>query len=65
MVEQAKGIRKILVLDPEQADSVNLDALPSAQYLEELLTDDYEDLPWGAFPETTPCGLCFTFGHDG
>ena len=65
VVEQAKGIRKILVLDPEQADSVNLDALPSAQYLEELLTNDYEDLPWGAFPETTPCGLCFTSGTTG
>ncbi|MAB11312.1 MAG: AMP-dependent synthetase, partial [Hyphomonas sp.] len=37
VVELAKRIRKILVIDPEQADLPTLDALPSAQLLEELL----------------------------
>lgn len=65
VVEQATHIRKILVIDPEQADLPTLDVLPSAQLMEELLTDDDDDPPWGAFPETTPCGLCFTSGTTG
>ncbi|MEZ6012520.1 MAG: long-chain-fatty-acid--CoA ligase [Hyphomonas sp.] len=65
VVEQAKGIRTVLVIDPEQADVLDLSALPSARLLEEQLTVDCEDQSWGCFPETTPCGLCFTSGTTG
>jgi fatty-acyl-CoA synthase len=44
------------VLDPSVHD-------PSG--LEPLIAETTGEIPWGSFPETAPCGLCFTSGTTG
>lgn len=61
----AKGVRRILVIDNVAGSSPEETARPEVQDLEALMADGLDDMPWGAFPETTPCGLCFTSGTTG
>jgi 3-(methylthio)propionyl---CoA ligase len=65
IVKQAPGVKQVLVLDLMEEDSVGTPDMPSAKALEDLLPNDHTDIAWGNFPETTPCGLCFTSGTTG
>lgn len=63
---EAGTLDHVLVIDPVQPDCcADLD-LPQARDLEALLSKASPDgIVWGDFPETTPCGLCFTSGTTG
>lgn len=65
IAEQAPGVTKVLVIDLSEGDVLDTARLPSVQALEEVIPSEYTDIPWGGFPETTPCGLCFTSGTTG
>jgi len=65
---------KLLPLCPQLEHVVILDAAPSAEMAtgqakiwlyEQLLEVHGAEAPWGAFPEDTPAGLCFTSGTTG
>ncbi|GAA0655605.1 AMP-binding protein [Brevundimonas lenta] len=40
-------------------------AAPPILLLDDLIERTTEDVTWGEFPETAPCGLCFTSGTTG
>ena len=65
IVALAPGVVKVLVIDLAEDDVVDVVALPLAEALEDVMPSEYADIPWGEFPETTPCGLCFTSGTTG
>ena len=65
IVQQARGVTKVLVVDRTSDDVLDTAGLPSVEVLEDLLDGATEDADWGGFPETTPCGLCFTSGTTG
>lgn len=65
--------RKIAALSPQLVDVLVLDVVgfegetgsTTIQALEPLLAGQGADVMWGQFPETAPCGLCFTSGTTG
>lgn len=57
IAERAPNIARLLVVDGE--------GVGEAQALEPLLAEAADDVVWGAFEETAPCGLCFTSGTTG
>ena len=65
IAKAAPGIRGILVIDPEAPLTEEKVADVPVMLLEELLEAETADVVWGAFPETSPCGLCFTSGTTG
>lgn len=65
IAKAAPGIRGILVIDPEAPLAEEAVAGVPVMLLEELLEAATPDVVWGAFPETSPCGLCFTSGTTG
>lgn len=63
---EAGTLDHVLVIDPVGPDCCNDVDLPQARDLEALLSQASPDgVVWGQFPETTPCGLCFTSGTTG
>lgn len=62
MAAEAMGLNSILVIDgaPEPSGP---DWRPAE--LEALIDGAVDDHCWGDFPETAPCGLCFTSGSTG
>lgn len=60
IAEGAASIERLVVIDgplPEEAPD-----RPSMCALEPLIEQAEENVPWGNFEETAPCGLCFTSG---
>ncbi len=57
----SSAIEGVLLIDGDAG------ALPEggARALEPLIADAGGDVVWGDFPETAPCGLCFTSGTTG
>ncbi len=53
---QSPGLTHVLVIDGDQNGE---DAL------EQMIRSAVGGFEWGGFPETTPCGLCFTSGSTG
>ena len=59
VAERTRSLERVLVVDlPAGAE-----AGPEA--LEPLIAAEGDDGVWGGFPETAPCGLCFTSGTTG
>jgi fatty-acyl-CoA synthase len=56
----APAIERILVIDGEITELAAVPAVPL-----EPADGDVDAAPWGDFPETAPCGLCFTSGTTG
>lgn len=65
IAKAAPGIRGILVIDPEAPLTEESAADVPLMLLEDLLEAETQDVVWGTFPETSPCGLCFTSGTTG
>ncbi|WP_370337442.1 AMP-binding protein [Parvularcula marina] len=65
MVEHAPGLARILVIDGEATETKGPNGAPGVQMLERLIEGQPQDVPWGDFLETAPCGLCFTSGTTG
>jgi acyl-CoA synthetase (AMP-forming)/AMP-acid ligase II len=65
IVQGAPGITTVLVIDHPDGDALDVVGLPYAQLLEDAIVGKSADVPWGDFPETAPCGLCFTSGTTG
>ena len=59
------GVETIFVIDDENFDASSTDANVCNLALREAIKDKRQDYLWGDFPETTPCGLCFTSGTTG
>lgn len=65
--------QKVVDLTPQVAEVLVLDVAGSegglgpatVHVLEPLLIGQGTDFIWGQFPETSPCGLCFTSGTTG
>jgi acyl-CoA synthetase (AMP-forming)/AMP-acid ligase II len=53
LAEAAPSIDRLLTIDG---------TTDAAEELEPLIAQSDADLTWGDFPETAPCGLCFTSG---
>ncbi|MEQ9316571.1 MAG: AMP-binding protein [Henriciella sp.] len=63
---EAGTLDHILIIDPVGPDCCADGVLPQGRGLEALLSKaSPEGVVWGDFPETTPCGLCFTSGTTG
>lgn len=63
---EAGTLDHVLVIDPVGPECCSDVDLPQAKDLETLLSSANTDgVVWGEFPETTPCGLCFTSGTTG
>jgi fatty-acyl-CoA synthase len=58
----APSIERLLIID-SPTDSMATSG--PASYLEPLIARAQDEVAWGNFPETTPCGLCFTSGSTG
>jgi len=58
IAEHAPCVERLLVID------VSAEAL-HPQALEPLIGEARDDVVWGDFDETAPCGLCFTSGTTG
>jgi len=56
----APAIERILVIDGEITELAAVPAVPL-----DPVDGDVDAAPWGDFPETAPCGLCFTSGTTG
>jgi len=56
------SVEHCLLIDPPLEA---LDEMTGVDRLEPLIAEAAGDVPWGAFPETAPCGLCFTSGTTG
>jgi fatty-acyl-CoA synthase len=59
VMARTPSLKRVLEIDRERDEPGGGDAL------EGLLDDAGADVVWGDFPETTPCGLCFTSGTTG
>lgn len=59
IAERAPGVARLLVIDGEG------DGADDATPLEPMIAAAARDIAWGGFPETAPCGLCFTSGTTG
>jgi fatty-acyl-CoA synthase len=59
VMARTPSLKRVLEIDREMDEPGGADAL------EGLLDDAGADVVWGDFPETTPCGLCFTSGTTG
>ena len=63
---EAGTLDHVLIIDPVGPDCSANVGLPGARDLEAMLSKaSSEGIIWGDFPETTPCGLCFTSGTTG
>ena len=63
---KAGTLDHVLIIDPEGPACGAHPDLLKEKYFEALLSQVNPDgLVWGDFPETTPCGLCFTSGTTG
>ncbi|WP_139792448.1 AMP-binding protein [Henriciella litoralis] len=66
IVAEAGSIDHVLVIDLVGPDGCADVELTKPRSLEALLSKaSSDDVVWGDFPETTPCGLCFTSGTTG
>jgi 3-(methylthio)propionyl---CoA ligase len=63
IAEHAPGIERILMIDGPEPSA--RPAKPMVTALEPLIPDAPGEVPWGAFDETAPSGLCFTSGTTG
>ncbi len=59
------GLSLILVLDQTEPLEAMPDCRADIRLLEPMLAEAPSDVVWGDFPETAPCGLCFTSGTTG
>jgi 3-(methylthio)propionyl---CoA ligase len=53
---------RLLAIDGEEG---GVEGAIAAQALEPMIAPAHDDIAWGAFDETAPCGLCFTSGTTG
>jgi fatty-acyl-CoA synthase len=60
----APCVERIVVIDGP-AELAAGAAASNATALEPLIARTRSEMTWGDFPETTPCGLCFTSGTTG
>ncbi len=65
IIANANDNIRVLLVDCTHAVPPDTTLLPNAEDLEAFVGDAQEGKPWGEFPETTPCGLCFTSGTTG
>lgn len=64
--EECGTLEHILVIDPDRQESCADSDVPGVEYVETMLSQSVSgDVVWGDFPETSPCGLCFTSGTTG
>jgi fatty-acyl-CoA synthase len=59
------SVERIVVIDAEDEYTEDPAGVPIVAPLEPLIADAVGDVTWGEFPETAPCGLCFTSGTTG
>jgi fatty-acyl-CoA synthase len=59
---QAPSIERLVIIDGSTDAAAGA---PAVCELEPLIQRTRGELEWGDFPETTPCGLCFTSGTTG
>lgn len=64
LLESARFVRLVIIIDGEP-DSYGAGQICAVESLDKLLLADSPEVPWGNFPETAPCGLCFTSGTTG
>ncbi|WGM40691.1 long-chain-fatty-acid--CoA ligase [Caulobacter sp. NIBR1757] len=62
VAERAAGVERLLVIDGDAAEGAGR---PMVLNLEPLVEACQDRPAWGAFDETSPCGLCFTSGTTG
>lgn len=62
IVALSSSLGLVLVIDGDGDGAIEAFSIVS---LEPLIEQAAEDSGWGEFPETTPCGLCFTSGTTG
>ncbi|WP_313045919.1 AMP-binding protein [Brevundimonas sp.] len=65
VADLSSGVSRILVLDQAEALGPTPARRAEISLLEPLLAQTHETGAWGDFPETAPCGLCFTSGTTG
>jgi len=65
IAEHAPLIERVVLIDAQDADAAPLSGLPNVCALEPLIAMTEATTVWGDFPETAPCGLCFTSGTTG
>lgn len=66
VAKDVPGIERILVIDANGAGSVQRAGTAEATHLESLLPrEESRQAVWGNFPESSPCGVCFTSGTTG
>jgi fatty-acyl-CoA synthase len=62
---QAPTIEHIIVIDELSEAPQQISGDRAILSLEAAITADLDDVEWGNFEETAPCGLCFTSGTTG
>ena len=65
IVEATPLIAHILVIDGQPNLIEPAPGGPSVIAMEQAMAADLDQVEWGGFAETTPCGLCFTSGSTG
>jgi fatty-acyl-CoA synthase len=65
IAKASPAVRHILVIDADNPLTDDYPASVPVSGLEGLLAAQTEGAVWGAFPETSPSGLCFTSGTTG
>jgi len=61
----APSIERLIIIDGPADIATETAGALSLGALEPLIGRTHTEMTWGAFPETTPCGLCFTSGTTG
>lgn len=64
IAEQAPLVERVVLIDSQESDAP-LSGLPNVCVLDPLIAATEATVSWGDFPETAPCGLCFTSGTTG
>ncbi|WP_225212194.1 AMP-binding protein [Brevundimonas guildfordensis] len=65
IAELSPHLSRILVLDQAEGAPGVPQGRAEVAALEPLLAEAHPPVVWGDFPETAPCGLCFTSGTTG
>ena len=65
IAERAPSIERLLIIDAGDAVLENAGGKLVVRNLEPLIGQAEGEVIWGDFPETAPCGLCFTSGTTG
>jgi len=65
VVARARAVRQVLLIDCAEDAASSRVEIAGATPLEDKIATAFGEPSWGDFPETAPCGLCFTSGTTG